>query len=333
MPTGANINQKYLTEGNTPRVTVSNINNGVNKICDCTIKTPDYRVYENFISVSFLGSVFYHKDKSSLDMKVHCLKPINNTLNTNTGLYLCSIIKKSIQNISYSDQISSTTLPKIKFLLPVTESKLPDWEYMNKYMEILKPKLDEHIKNLNDINSMLINTLNTNEWMEFKIYDIFEIDSGNKLDKSKMDTSLEIVNFVGRSNFNNGITQKVNIINGVTPFKSGNLTLALGGAYLGSCFIQCGDFYTSQNVVVLKPKLKISLEAKQFIATAIFKESQNNYQAFIKELNKHIKTDFKFMLPADELGEPDYTFMENYIKNINIKAHQVIENLNFIKRN
>ena len=61
------------------------------------------------------------------------------------------------------------------------------------------------------------------------------------------------INFVGRSNFNNGITQKVNEIHGLKPFDSGCLTLALWGAYLGSCFIQEEPFYTSQNVVVLIP--------------------------------------------------------------------------------
>ena len=67
----------------------------------------------------------------------------------------------------------------------------------------------------------------------------------------------------------------VNEIKELPPYKAGCLTLALGGAYLGSCFIQEEPFYTSQNVVVLIPKENITFEAKQFIATAIFKESQN----------------------------------------------------------
>lgn len=62
-----------------------------------------------------------------------------------------------------------------------------------------------------------------------------------------MDTTIPKISFVGRSNFNNGITQKVNEIQGLTPYDSGCLTLALGG-YLGSCFIQEEPFYTSQNV-------------------------------------------------------------------------------------
>ena len=158
--------------------------------------------------------------------------------------------------------------------------------------------------------------IDTTEWATFHLYDIFEIDSGTKLDKAKMDTTTPKINFVGRSNFNNGIAQKVNEIQGLKPYDAGCLTLALGGAYLGSCFIQEEAFYTSQNVVVLIPKKDISFEAKQFIATAIFKESQNNYRAFIKELNSHIKRDFVIKLPVQEDGEPDYLYMEEYMNNI-----------------
>lgn len=154
------------------------------------------------------------------------------------------------------------------------------------------------------------------KWEFFHLYDIFNIDSGTKLDKAKMDTSVQIIDFVGRSNFNNGVTQKVNRIQTLKPYDAGNLTLALGGAYLGSCFVQTSQFYTSQNVVVLIPKTEMSWEAKQFIATAIFKESQNNYRAFIKELNAHIKKDFTIKLPAISKGEPDWEYITSYMQNI-----------------
>lgn len=166
--------------------------------------------------------------------------------------------------------------------------------------------------------------------MTFHLYDIFEINSGTKLDKAKMDTTTPKINFVGRSNFNNGITQKVNEIHGLKPYESGCLTLALGGAYLGSCFIQEEPFYTSQNVIVLIPKENISFEAKHFIATAIFKESQNNYRAFIKELNSHIKRDFKIKLPVKIDGTPDYDYMTEFINKIKYQSVNVLNNLSTV---
>ena len=128
------------------------------------------------------------------------------------------------------------------------------------------------------------------------------------------------IDFVGRANKEQGVTAKVNIIENIPPYKAGNLTLALGGAYLGSCFIQRNDFYTSQNVIVLKPKTNMSFKVKQFLSTTIFVESQLHYKAFIDELNPHIKTDFEFKLPVDTGGNPDWKYMEDYISIIETKV-------------
>ena len=94
------------------------------------------------------------------------------------------------------------------------------------------------------------------------------------------------------------------------------MTLSLGGEYLGSCFVQPDKFYTSQNVIVLKPKHEMSFSVKQFIATMVFRESRSYYKAFIDELNRHIKTDFSFYLPVNSMGEPDWAYMEKYMQMI-----------------
>lgn len=71
--------QEDLQKGDTPRITVSSKNNGVDGYYDSSHK--NYRIHKNFISVSFLGTVFYHPYKASLDMKVHCLQIIDKELN------------------------------------------------------------------------------------------------------------------------------------------------------------------------------------------------------------------------------------------------------------
>lgn len=143
---------------------------------------------------------------------------------------------------------------------------------------------------------------------------LFDIDMGTKLDRVKMLQSNPDVNFVGRANANNGITARVDSIAGIEPYSAGNMTLSLGGEYLGSCFVQPDKFYTSQNVIVLKPKHEMSFPVKQFIATMVFRESRSYYKAFIDELNRHIKTDFSFYLPVDSMGEPDWVYMEKYMQ-------------------
>lgn len=158
------------------------------------------------------------------------------------------------------------------------------------------------------------------EWREFHLYDLFDIDSGNKFDRSKMTNYLPSVNFVGRSGENNGVTAYVDEIEDVVPYKTGLMTIALGGEYIGSCFVQKYPFYTSQNVVVLEPLQDMSIYTKLFIAHLIRFESANNYKAFARELNAHIRTDFVIKLPVNENKEPDYDFIDSYIKSLSFSG-------------
>ena len=329
VPTGANVPVKDLVEnGSTPRITATGINNGIYGFYDyCGNKQKDYRVFNNFISVSFLGTVFYQENEASLDMKIHCLKPKDVTLNKYTGHFLVSAIKSSLKKSSYADQISSTVLPLMVINLPVDDKGNPDWKYMEQYIKNFEVKANTKINNLQDIKKYNRHKINITNWTKYHLYDIelFYIDAGTKMDKVKMTDNNPTINFVGRANNNNGVTMCVDRTDDV-PYKAGYMTLSLGGEYLGSCFIQDKEFYTSQNVVVLIPKWDMPDTIKQFIAASVFKEARSHYKAFDDELNRHIKTDFSFYLPTVN-NHPDWEYMDNYMKRLEVKANIIIDSL------
>lgn len=179
------------------------------------------------------------------------------------------------------------------------------------------------------------NKLDTTGWKRFNLYDdlLFSIDAGNKFDKSKMSVINPEIDFVSRSNNNNGISCIVDKIDGVEPYKAGSMTIALGGEYLGSCFIQENDFYTSQNVNVLIPKWDMPDYVKRYISFVIFKESRMYYKAFEDELNRHMTTDFSILLPIDDTEIPDWSYIEEYMKSIEGKAQKRIAILSSVKGN
>ena len=147
VPTGAMMSKKDLVDGDIPRVTVSNFNNGITGYY-ANSDDKNYRTYQNFISVSFLGTVFYQPDKVSLDMKVHCLKPLDYELNVYSAGYIVSIIRKAISNFAYSDQLSSTILAELEFMLPATPDGEPDWDYMESYMKAVMEESEKSLENL-----------------------------------------------------------------------------------------------------------------------------------------------------------------------------------------
>ncbi len=137
--TGASIPQKELIQGNTPRITASENDNGVIG-CFSNSSNKNYRELSNFISISFLGGVFYHPYTASLDMKIHAITIPNFKLNRYIGTFLVAALRRSVSYASYGNQLSSTDLPKKKILLPMDAYGNPDYEFMENYMREIEKK-------------------------------------------------------------------------------------------------------------------------------------------------------------------------------------------------
>ena len=315
--------------GNVPYVTASNENNGVCSYVEYNRSLMDkgncILIGGKTMAITYQKDDFISNDSHNLALYLKEKEYANEYV----YLFLVTAISASIKHLySWGDSISNKSIQKDGVYLPTIDSR-PDWEKMKSIILDVEADTVNSLSVLKSVEYYGKKKVKIDNWKEFHLYDIFKIDAGTKLDKIRMDTTEPEVCFVGRSNVNNGITEYVRKIPGLEPYEAGNLTLALGGAYLGACFIQDRPFYTSQNVNVLIPKDNMSNGAKRFIATAIFIESQNNYQAFIKELNAHVKKDFVIKLPVTPNGKPDYGFMEKYMDSIERESVKQLKTLTF----
>lgn len=212
--------------------------------------------------------------------------------------------------------------------LPSTHDGAPDWAYMESYMANIETKVAESLVLLQAAKDAEKKKVDTREWGEFHLYDIFSISMGNKFDRSKMCEVDEGINFVGRSALTNGVACAVTSVedkkgNTVQPYPAGDITIALGGS-IGAAFVQDREFYTSQNVCVLHTDdPSITERVKWFVAASIT-ASCGNYEAFTDELNRHIRTDFIIRLPMDKTGQPDWGYMEEYMRKVEEKAKNVL---------
>ncbi len=316
-------NSSLLAEdGINPVVVNSCYNNGIGGYTnyDCT----EAGNMITFSDTTSADSIFYQKDNFVGYPHVQGMYPIGeykDKWSEYTYLFFVTLFREKAINLNYDyvNKFTRESAKEIMIKLPVDNKDNPDWNYMERYMKNIEEQSRETIRELTNCSEET-NKIDIAEWKGFHLYDIFEIDSGSKMDRIAMKFNNPTINFVGRSGINNGVTAVVDRVESYEPYKAGNLTLALGGAYLGSCFIQEKDFYTSQNVVVLIPKENISFNAKQFICAVIFKEGNTHYKAFIDELNRHIKTDFIIKLPVDSQGKPNYEYMDKYMAELLNKA-------------
>lgn len=146
--TGSLVPSGKLLAGKIARISAKSENNGVLGYFD-TNNISEARHFENFITVNFFGAnggVFYHPYRASVEMKVHVLQLPNHKLNSRTGLYLATCIKKAIGDFSYGTQLSSTKLKTGEFFveLPIDENSKIDFPYMeNRIRELEAERIRE----------------------------------------------------------------------------------------------------------------------------------------------------------------------------------------------
>jgi len=251
------------------------------------------------ISVAGGGSVlssFYQEEEYYSGRDIYYLKPITN-LSKLEMLFYAFCLTKNKYKYNYGRQANKT----LKDIL--VPSKMP------KSFE----KLDIYKLNTLNRKSALISKieLNQNNWGWFSLSDprLFKISG------TKTTPLLELEEF-GKGEKPFVTTQASN--NGIASFfdfstETGNV-LTVDSAVIGYCSYQPLDFSASDHVEKLTPTFKLNKYIALFIATIINKE-QYRYNYGRKASQTRLKR-ANIKLPIKQDGQPDFEFMENYIKTL-----------------
>lgn len=291
------------SEGLTPFITSSSVNNGVTALVD------EEPVASNVITVSTNGACFdcfYHDDSIAISSDVDILT--NDKLNKYNALFICTVLKLEKIKFSYGRKPKNGKVYKTNIKLPYLTKDEPDWDYMTEFVRKLWGGSHK-----TSIPSSKIN-LDINNWKEFKLSDIFNIKYGINMELCdlEVDNSNEGINFVSRTESNNGVSARVTLVNGKIPQESGLITVAGGGSVL-STFLQPKSFYSGRDLYIMKAKDNISDLSKLFLCTLIKK---NKYKYNYGRQANTTLTDIIIKLPVDQNQNIDWEFIDNFMKKI-----------------
>ena len=126
-----------------------------------------------------------------------------------------------------------------------------------------------------------------------KLNELFDIKYGNSFELINLaeceNTDLESVNYVSRTEKNNGVSAVVKKMPGTEPFPSGLITVAGSGNSVLESFIQPKEFYTWFHVFVLQPLHEMSELEKLFYCYCIrLNQYKYNYWRQANKTLKHI---------------------------------------------
>lgn len=216
-------------------------------------------------------------------------------------LFIVTVIEKNKYKYSYGRQ-ANKTLPDLLIKLPVNVDGKPDYQFMEDFIKSL------HHKPLTTNNKVdQTHVLDTSDWKEFLLFDYFNIVPGKYHYPEEYEEGK--TPYYSASNENNGIGSCIDL----EPDFDGNCIVT--GKVGSTAFYAPERFCATSDVNVFKPKFDMSPFVGLFIATVI-NFSENYKWAYGRQCRVGNSKKIVVKLPADNHGEPDWQFMENYIKSL-----------------
>lgn len=221
-------------------------------------------------------------------------------LNEFTGLFIVTLLQMEKYRYSYGRAYVVNSIVNTMLKLPVDSNDNPDWNWIQEYMQSLQCQLPKTKKMGNPL------PLNFNNWKKFKVKDVFSCSTTKALDIN--DAEEGDIPYITRSAVDNGLSghysneEYINDGNCITIGAEGRVA-----------FYQKNNFIAGIKVYTLRNK-ELNKYNALFIST-ILNQKIDLYNYGRARILEKIK-DESIFLPINEKGNPDFSFMEEYIKKL-----------------
>lgn len=332
---GIDKNKLNNKKGNIPYITRSDKNNAI----DFFIGFQDEKFKVDNGNVITIGldtqTVFYQSHKFYTGQNIQILS--NDNINFFNSQFLIPLIKKQMGKFNWGGNGATLTrLRRSKLLLPSNENDEPDFAFMEQYMrqkeqekvEKFTKYISKRIEALKDFQE--VESLNQKEWGEFEIGKLFRLHQGKSKGLNHLKKSEDGVNYLGATNSNNGVLSSVQIVGNEKMIQRGNCIAFIrnGEGSMGFSIYKAEKFIATSDISVGYSQ-RLNRHIGLFITT-IADTVRGKYNFGYKRNETRLKKE-KLQLPINSIGEPDYEYMENYIKKLEYqKLTKYIENTRHI---
>ena len=291
--------------GNVPLVSCSGTNNGImgfinpSGINKCTI-------IQNKLTVAVSGSAgatFYQGDTTVINNGVLILAG-KSFSSKEVYLFLCTIVGEACQKFNYGMKASQDRVSTLNIELPINSQGQPDYAFMEQYIREREPDYS-WVTSSTEPDAEI--SLQDRQWAEFKVGNLFTLKVAKSNDKGNL--NIGKIPFVGRSNSNNGFQGFYDAPN----ITQGNcITLGMVGTF--RAFWQENDFAASQNILTIRSP-QLTKYIALFICNCI-EQAINGKYSYGNSVKAGTFGEVQIFLPIKAQGQPDYDFMEKYMKSL-----------------
>lgn len=308
-----------LEPGTVPYVSSTESNNGVSDYIN-----NDTIITGNKITVArngSVGSAFYQPIDfypSPDDIRIFDLK--GHTLSPGIALFLCTIIEKERYRYTYGRKFGTARMKESMIKLPVTPGGTPDWQYMESFIkDRILPQLPKKAQKVwllkydTKPQKQEAMKLNTEEWKEFFISDLFDVRL-TKGDIKADEVEAGDIPLISSGESNNGVVKYISKDGDgkaeIFPANTITLDMFCHANYQGVSYYAVGH----GRVNILIPKFELNKFIGLFICTLINREVYRF--SYGRAVYSSVAEKMIIRLPVTPSGTPDWQFMEDYIKSL-----------------
>lgn len=302
------LSNKDLNDGGeTPFVVNSATNNGIGGF-----STKPATEKGNIITFSDTteGNTFFYQPHDFIGFShVQGMYEKNHAWTRNQLLFLVSVLKFTcVGRYTYGRKMTRENIAASLVLLPSDEYGLPDWQWMESYIDSL------HSEPLTTSNAVKPRLFDTRVWKWFKLGGddgLFDIRKGKRLTSD--DQTDGSTPYIGAIDSNNGVSNYI----GQNPIHDGNtISLSYNGS-VGEAFYQPVPYWATDdvNALYLHDEYGTLTPATGLFVCTVLKHDKYRY-SYGRKWTLDNMNDTMVKLPATPEGKPDWQYMENYIKSL-----------------
>jgi hypothetical protein len=256
---------------------------------------------ENAITVALGGSVlscFYQDESFYTSFHIACLYP-KLEMSKNELLYYCYLIEKNKYRYNYGRQANKT----LKDILLPSFDELGGW--------VINSNIKESFENTKLNNGEF--QLQKDNWKSFTISDIFHLEKCKCSNATELLEDGNEIAYVGAKKNDNGIMRYVQNVENLETKGHCIVFIGDGQGSVGYCTFQPLNFIGSTTLTAGYNK-KLNKYNAQFLITVL--DLERYRYSFGRKYGHNIVKSSKIKLPTNFLGQPDWQFMEDYIKSL-----------------
>ena len=327
-------NKLISKKGEIPYITRSEKENGYDSfVCN---QSDNYKIDKsNVITIGLdTQTVFYQPYEFYTGQNIQILE--NPNLNKHNASFFIMLLKVQLKKFSWGGNGATLTrLKRSKILLPTTSDGQPDYAFMEEFMRdkeqeqinTFKSQISKRLDELKNYGE--VKPLGEMEWREFKIGDLFvRLEQGKSKGLNHLKKTNLGVNYLGATNLHNGVLCQVEKQKNLIQKGNSIAFIRNGEGSMGYAVYKVEDFIaTSDMSIGYSPELN---RYTGLFMTTVADRVRGKYNFGYKRSGERLKKE-SILLPTTSNGQPDYEYMEQYIKKIEyqkLRAFLEMKNVN-----